>query len=293
MNYFVTGCAGFIGFYTSLSLLKEGHTVIGLDSVNSYYSQDLKERRLEILKNEGGGKFSFFRGELEDEKLISEIFDSSGIDRVIHLAGQAGVRYSIENPRAYVSANVLGFLNILEACRIHKTAHLAFASSSSVYGMNRKAPFSEKDGVDHPVSLYAATKRSDELMAHAYSTLFSLPVTGMRFFTVYGPMGRPDMAYFKFAEAILEGRPIDVYNNGDLLRDFSYIDDIVKAVVMIAGRIPSGSVFNPENPEPDISSSPFRIYNIGNSRPEKLMDFISILEEELGIKALKNFLPNS
>lgn len=291
MNYFVTGCAGFIGFYTALNLLKEGHTVIGLDSINDYYSPELKKNRLEILRNESGGKFYFHQGELEDEKLISGIFDGSNIDRVIHLAGQAGVRYSIENPRAYVSSNIMGFLNILEACRLHKTAHLAFASSSSVYGMNRKAPFSEKDGVDHPVSLYAATKRADELMAHAYSTLFSIPVTGMRFFTVYGPMGRPDMAYFKFAEAITKGKPIDVYNNGDLLRDFSYIDDIVKAVILIANKIPSGSNFNPEKPEPDISTSPFRIYNVGNSHPEKLMDFISILEEKLGKKAVKNFLP--
>ena len=293
MTYLVTGAAGFIGYYTSKALLEEGHTVIGLDSVNDYYRTDLKEERLALLDQYSkSGRWCFYRGNLEDIDLVGRIFVEHTFDRVIHLAAQAGVRYSITNPGAYTSSNIEGFLTILEACRRHKIAHLAFASSSSVYGMNRKVPFCETDPVDHPVSLYAATKRANELMAHTYSHLYGLPVTGMRFFTVYGPMGRPDMAYFKFAEAIMRGTPIDVYNNGDLLRDFTYVDDVLKAILMITDNpAKSDSGFDPEHPALDRSSAPYRIYNIGNEHPEKLESFISILEEKLGKKALKHYLP--
>jgi len=296
VTYLVTGCAGFIGYYTARALLEAGHTVVGLDSVNDYYRTDLKETRLVLLEETGEkagtGRWTFYRGNLEDAPLLDRVFAAHGFDRVIHLAAQAGVRYSITNPRAYASSNLDGFLNILEACRAHKTAHLAFASSSSVYGLNRKVPFCETDPVDHPVSLYAATKRANELMAHTYSHLYGLPVTGMRFFTVYGPMGRPDMAYFSFAEAIMAGKPIHVFNNGDLLRDFTFVDDVVRAVILIADR--------PAAPDPgfdaaatrtDRSSAPYRIYNIGNSRPEKLEYFIETLGRLLGKKAVKNYLP--
>jgi len=290
MTYLVTGSAGFIGYFTSRSLLEAGHTVVGLDSVNDYYSTDLKETRLSLL--ERFENWTFYRGQLEDSALIDRIFTDHHFDRVIHLAAQAGVRYSITNPRAYAASNLDGFLNILEACRTHKTAHLAFASSSSVYGSNRKVPFSETDPVDHPVSLYAATKRANELMAHTYSHLYRMPVTGMRFFTVYGPMGRPDMAYFSFAKAIMGGKPINVFNNGDLLRDFTYIDDVVKAIAMIAERpaAPDPS-FDAALPVLDRSDAPFRIYNIGNQHPEKLEYFIETLERLLEKKAIKNYLP--
>jgi len=300
VTYLVTGCAGFIGFFTARALLEAGHTVVGLDSVNDYYRVDLKETRLALLDRagvtagaaSGAVRWTFYRGNLEDASLVDRVFAAHHFDRVIHLAAQAGVRYSITNPRAYASSNLDGFLNILEACRAHKVAHLAFASSSSVYGLNRKVPFCETDPVDHPVSLYAATKRANELMAHTYSHLYGIPVTGMRFFTVYGPMGRPDMAYFSFAENIMAGKPINVFNNGDLLRDFTFVDDVVKAVILIADR--------PAAPDPDFdasltqtdrSSAPYRIYNIGNSRPEKLEYFIDTLESLLGKKALKNYLP--
>jgi UDP-glucuronate 4-epimerase len=298
MNYLVTGAAGFIGSYTARALLEAGHTVVGLDSVNDYYSVSLKEERLAMLDSVAvadsatSPKWTFHRGELEDSALIDRIFAENEFDRVIHLAAQAGVRYSITNPRAYCASNLDGFLNILEACRNHKIAHLAFASSSSVYGLNSKVPFSETDPVDHPVSLYAATKRANELMAHSYSHLYGLPVTGMRFFTVYGPMGRPDMAYFKFADAIMQGKAIDVYNNGDLLRDFTYIDDVVKAVIMIADSPAKGDPeFNAAFPRLDSSSAPYRIYNIGNEHPERLERFISVLEDALGVPAKKNYLP--
>ncbi len=296
MHYFITGAAGFIGYFTVKTLLRSGHSVTGMDSVNSYYTPVLKETRLADIERTAAlpesGTWEFIRGEIEDQKLLEKIFNTHRFDRVINLAAQAGVRYSLENPRAYISSNISGFLNILELCRIHHIAHLAYASSSSVYGMNRKVPFSEKDPVDHPVSLYAATKRANELMAHTYSHLYGLPVTGMRFFTVYGPFGRPDMAYFKFAKAIKTDCPIAVYNNGELLRDFTYIDDIVKAVILIADRPPqNNSAFDPEKPELDISSAPYRVYNIGNAHPEKLMYFIETLEQLLGKKARKNFLP--
>jgi UDP-glucuronate 4-epimerase len=290
MTYLVTGAAGFIGSFTSLALLAAGHTVIGLDSVNDYYRTDLKTDRLALL--ERNDNWTFYRGCLEDVSFIERVFSEHRFDRVIHLAAQAGVRYSMVNPRAYVSSNIDGFLNILEACRSARVAHLAFASSSSVYGSNSKIPFSETDPVDHPVSLYAATKRANELMAHSYSNLYGLPVTGMRFFTVYGPMGRPDMAYFKFADSIMRGKPIDVYNNGNLMRDFTYIDDVVKAVILIADCASAADPdFNRANPRLDRSDSPFRIYNVGNERPEPLERFISILEDQLGAKAIKQYLP--
>lgn len=297
MKYLVTGAAGFIGSFTARALLDAGHSVVGFDSVNDYYRTDLKEERLALLDGAASdqateARWTFYRGQLEDAALIERVFTEHRFDRVIHLAAQAGVRYSITNPRAYASSNLDGFLNILEACRNHRIEHLAYASSSSVYGMNSKVPFCETDPVDHPVSLYAATKRANELMAHTYSHLYGLPVTGMRFFTVYGPMGRPDMAYFKFADAIMNGKAIDVYNNGDLLRDFTYIDDVVKAVILIANRVATGDGnFDPQNPRLDRSSAPFRIYNVGNSHPEKIEYFISVLEEKLGVKAMKNYLP--
>lgn len=297
MKFFVTGAAGFIGAFTAKALLEKGHEVVGLDSLNDYYAVSLKNERLRMLSEtaEGLGNASywhFIKGNVEDSALLEKIFSEHRFDRVIHLAAQAGVRYSIENPFAYCASNLEGFLSILEACRKAKVAHLAYASSSSVYGMNTKVPFVESDAVDHPVSLYAATKRANELMAHTYAHLYGLPVTGMRFFTVYGPMGRPDMAYFKFAQAIMKGEPIDVYNHGDLQRDFTYIDDIVKAVVMISLAIPTENArFDPLSTSPCESSAPFKIYNIGNEHPEKLEYFISTLEACLGKKAVKNYLP--
>ncbi len=297
MTYLVTGAAGFIGSFVARRLLADGHNVVGLDSVNDYYDVSLKEERLAdiaaiaaLAANSAG--WTFYRGALEDQALVERIFSKHSFDRVIHLAAQAGVRYSIDNPRAYAQSNVVGFLNILEACRAAKTSHLAYASSSSVYGMNRKVPFAETDAVDHPVSLYAATKRANELMAHTYAHLYGLPVTGMRFFTVYGPQGRPDMAYFKFANAIMRDKAIDVYNNGDLLRDFTFIDDVVTAVIRIADTPAAADAsFDDANPRLDSSSAPYRVYNIGNEHPEPLERFISVLEDGLGKKAKKNYLP--
>lgn len=293
MKYLVTGAAGFIGYHVSRDLLDAGHEVVGLDSVNDYYRTDLKEARLALLASHPCARaFEFHRADLADRGAVSRAFDSGPFDRVIHLAAQAGVRYSIEKPFAYAASNLDGFLSILEACRERKVPHLAFASSSSVYGMNRKVPFSETDGTDHPVSLYAATKKANEAMAHSYSALYGLPCTGMRFFTVYGPLGRPDMAYFKFADAIMRGKEIDVYNGGDLLRDFTYVDDVAKAVVMIADRPAAPHpLFDPESPLPDRSSAPYRIYNIGNENPVPLMEFIGTLESALGAEAKKRFLP--
>lgn len=294
MTYLVTGTAGFIGFHVARALLAAGQTVVGFDSVNDYYRVDLKEARLSVLSKLArelpSGRWEFYRGNLEDTGLVAAVFASHRFDRVIHLAAQAGVRYSITNPRAYASSNLEGFLNILEECRTNKIAHLAFASSSSVYGMNEKAPFSETDPVDHPVSLYAATKRANELMAHSYAHLYGMPVTGMRFFTVYGPWGRPDMAYFKFADAIEAGREIEIYNDGNLLRDFTYIDDVVRAVVMIADK-PAAPAADASSPSPDRSAAPYRIYNIGNSNPVRLENFIGTIETEMGIKAKRKYLP--
>ena len=297
MTYLVTGCAGFIGFHVSRELIRRGERVVGIDSVNSYYEPALKEERLALLNEtaasqSSGGSFSFFCGQIEDKALVERVFASENVDRVIHLAAQAGVRYSLEAPESYISANIAGFLNILEACRARKTAHLVYASSSSVYGMNRKTPFSEKDAADHPVSIYGATKRAGELMAHAYSSLFDLPATGLRFFTVYGPWGRPDMAYFKFAKAIMNGDAIDVYNGGVLSRDFTYIDDVVKAVLLVAERpAEPDKDFDPLAPSPDASTAPFRVYNIGNSQPEPLERLITLLEENLGKVAVRRSLP--
>ena len=287
-NFLVTGSSGFIGFSTALRLLESGENVVGLDSMNSYYDVDLKQSRLNLLT--GYENFRFVYGDLCETEKLTEIFDKRPIEVVIHLAAQAGVRYSLENPHAYIDANIVGFLNILENCRKYPVKHLVYASSSSVYGLNEKHPFSEDDPVDHPVSLYAATKKSNELMAHTYSHLFGIPTTGLRFFTVYGPWGRPDMAVFKFTKAVLEERPIDVYNNGLLKRDFTYIDDIVEGILGITERPPE------ENPtdrldSPASARAPYRLYNIGNNRPIELMKLIETIEKTVGKKATLNFLP--
>jgi UDP-glucuronate 4-epimerase len=290
MNILVTGAAGFIGSHVSQALLARGDTVVGLDNLNDYYDVSLKQARLDRLSASEG--FTFVKGGLEDAARVKAVFSGRPFDRVIHLAAQAGVRYSLTHPEAYVQANLVGFMNILEACRHAETPHLAYASSSSVYGLNAHQPFSVHDNVDHPISLYAATKKSNELMAHAYSHLYSLPTTGLRFFTVYGPWGRPDMALFLFTKAILAGQPIDVFNHGKMQRDFTYIDDIVQGVVRTADSI---AVPNPEwdgkQPDPGTSPAPYRVYNIGNHTPVELDYFISQIEEALGKKAIRNYLP--
>lgn len=290
MRYLVTGAAGFIGYHTAKALLENGHEVIGLDNLNDYYDVSLKQARLAQISNNKA--FRFHKLDLKDRADIEKLFAEEKPERVIHLGAQAGVRYSIENPHAYADSNLTGTLNILEGCRHHGIDHLVFASSSSVYGANSKMPFSVSDNVDHPLSLYAATKKSNELMAHTYAHLYRLPVTGLRFFTVYGPWGRPDMALFKFTKQILAGQPIDVFNNGKHARDFTYIDDIVEGVLRTANRIPES---NPDwaagEPNPATSAAPYRIYNIGNSKPVELMDMISALEKALGQEAQKNFLP--
>lgn len=286
----VTGAAGFIGFHLVRRLLRHGHQVTGFDNLNDYYDVSLKEARLTILKGLDG--FAFVRGALEERSLLEKMFQAEQFDYVINLAAQAGVRYSLQNPHAYIDSNISGFLNILEGCRQTNVKHLVYASSSSVYGANATAPFSEHHSVDHPVSLYAATKRSNELMAHTYSHLFALPVTGLRFFTVYGPWGRPDMAYFAFTKAILEGRSIDVFNHGRMQRDFTYIDDIIEGVVRVMDHVPRPDPsWNAERPDPATSSAPYRVYNIGNHQPVELGRFIEVLEECLGKKAEKNLLP--
>lgn len=290
MQTFVTGVAGFIGFHLARRLLEEGKTVFGIDNLNAYYDPRLKSDRLAILEKMPG--FSFLRADLADRQAMEEIFRIRDFEAVIHLAAQAGVRYSLENPHAYIDSNITGFTNIVEGCRHHRIPHLVFASSSSVYGANERMPFSVHRSVDHPVSLYAATKKANELMAHTYAHLYGLPCTGLRFFTVYGPWGRPDMALFKFTRAILEGSPIDIYNHGDMVRDFTYIDDIVEALVRVSRVIPQpdGS-WDGSDPDPATSRAPYRIYNIGGSNPVKLMDFIRVLEKSLGREALKNLLP--
>ncbi|ABL00999.1 NAD-dependent epimerase [Pelobacter propionicus] len=286
----VTGAAGFIGFHLSRHLLEQGYQVIGLDNLNDYYDQTLKEARLRLLEPLPG--FSFLRASLEDARQMEELFSRERFDLVVNLAAQAGVRYSITNPHAYISSNVAGFLNVLEGCRHTGVKHLVFASSSSVYGANARVPFSEHHTVDHPVSLYAATKKSNELMAHTYAHLFGLATTGLRFFTVYGPWGRPDMAYFSFTKAILEGRAIDVFNHGRMRRDFTYIDDIVQGIARVLERPPQGdAAWDANAPDPASSSAPYRIYNIGNNRPVELGRFIETLEQLLGKKAIKNMLP--
>ncbi|UHM90584.1 NAD-dependent epimerase [Rahnella victoriana] len=290
MKYLVTGAAGFIGFYVSQRLLAAGHSVIGIDNLNDYYDVNLKFARLAQLENKDG--FEFIKLDLADREGMAALFAEQRFERVIHLAAQAGVRYSIENPLAYADSNLTGFVNVLEGCRHNKVGHLLYASSSSVYGLNKKQPFSTDDSVDHPVSLYAATKKANELMAHTYSHLYSLPTTGLRFFTVYGPWGRPDMALFKFTKAILAGQSIDVYNHGEMRRDFTYIDDIAEAIVRLQNVIPQADPdWTVENGSPASSSAPYCVYNIGNSNPVKLMTYISALEKALGIEAAKNMLP--
>lgn len=289
MKYLVTGAAGFIGFHVSQRLLAAGHQVVGLDNLNDYYDVSLKQARLDLLPS---ADFRFVKMELDDNAGMAELFAEEQFDRVIHLAAQAGVRYSLENPHAYAQANLVGHLNVLEGCRHNKVQHLLYASSSSVYGLNRKMPFSTDDSVDHPVSLYAATKKANELMSHTYSHLYGLPTTGLRFFTVYGPWGRPDMALFKFTKAMLEGKTIDVYNYGKMKRDFTYIDDIAEAIIRLQDVIPeANSEWTVENGSPATSSAPYRVYNIGNSSPVELMDYITALEEALGIEAKKNMMP--
>lgn len=290
MVYLITGCAGFIGFHLSHRLLSGNHTVVGIDNLNDYYEVSLKKARLDILKKYEN--FSFFKASLEDQNVISKLFSSHSISSVINLAAQAGVRYSLKNPRTYIDSNIVGFLNILEACRHHKVEHLIYASSSSVYGANTKMPFSVHQNVDHPVSLYGATKKANELMAHTYSHLFGLRTTGLRFFTVYGPWGRPDMALFLFTKAILDGNPIKVFNNGKMKRDFTYIDDIVEGVVRLINKKPEPNPnWDGDKPDPGTSYAPYKIYNIGNNQPVELLSFINILEEKLGEKALKEFMP--
>jgi len=290
MKILVTGAAGFIGMHTSLRLLARGDEVIGVDNLNDYYDVRLKEARLARLVPQPG--FRFHKLSVEDREGMAGLFAQEKPQRVIHLAAQAGVRYSLTNPHAYVDANLQGFMNILEGCRHNGVEHLAYASSSSVYGGNTSMPFSEHDNIDHPVSLYAATKKANELMAHTYSHLFRLPTTGLRFFTVYGPWGRPDMALFLFTKAILEGRAIDVFNNGQMTRDFTYIDDIVEGVIRVCDKPATVSAtFDPAAPDPATSNAPYRVFNIGNSRPTPLMEYIDALEQALGVEAKKNFLP--
>ena len=276
MNILVTGVCGFIGFHVARGLLQRGDHVAGIDNLNDYYEVSLKQARLTELQKIGN--FQFIKADLADRGQVATIFTQYAPSRVIHLAAQAGVRYSLQNPYAYVDSNLVGFVNLIEACRHGAIEHTVYASSSSVYGANKKIPFSIEDRVDRPVSLYAATKKSNELMAHVYSHLFKLPMTGLRFFTVYGPWGRPDMAPFLFAKAILEGKPIDVFNHGNMKRDFTYIDDIVEGVIRVADRIPGGDV-------------PYKLYNIGNHQPVELLRFIELMEQFLGKKAIKNLLP--
>jgi UDP-glucuronate 4-epimerase len=290
MQILVTGAAGFIGFHVSRRLLEEGHEVTGSDNLNSYYDIRLKEDRLKELAP--FEKFSFSRLDLGDRKGMEALFTNRHFDRVIHLAAQAGVRYSLTNPHEYIDSNIKGFLHVLEGCRHTSVPHLVFASSSSVYGLNTSMPFSVHHNVDHPVSLYAATKKANELMAHTYSHLYDLPTTGLRFFTVYGPWGRPDMALFLFTKAILKGEPIQVFNNGEMKRDFTYIDDIVEGVVRVMDRLPQpNSGWTGEAPDPGSSPGPYRIYNIGNNNAVQLMDFIGAIESALGKKAKKKFMP--
>ncbi|WP_407179634.1 NAD-dependent epimerase [Bradyrhizobium sp. STM 3562] len=286
----VTGAAGFIGFHVAQQLLSQGRDVVGVDSVNDYYDPTLKEARLELLKRDA--KFTFVKLDLADRAATAALFAQHAFSQVVHLAAQAGVRYSLQHPHAYIDANIQGFLNVLEGCRHNGCRHLLFASSSSVYGANTKLPFSVHDNVDHPVSLYAASKKANELMAHAYSHLYGIPTTGLRFFTVYGPWGRPDMAMFIFAKAILAGEPIKLFNHGKMRRDFTYIDDIAEAIVRLIGRAPQGEpAWDGSQPDPASSKAPWKIYNIGNSHPEELTHVVSLLEKELGKTARKELLP--
>lgn len=290
MKYLVTGSAGFIGAKVSERLCSLGHEVIGIDNLNDYYDVNLKLARLDLLQTLDN--FHFIKLDLADREGIAALFARHAFQRVIHLAAQAGVRYSLDNPLAYADSNLVGHLTILEGCRHHKIEHLVYASSSSVYGLNQKMPFSTEDSIDHPISLYAATKKANELMSHTYSHLYQLPTTGLRFFTVYGPWGRPDMALFKFTKAILAGEVIDVYNHGDLSRDFTYIDDIVEGIIRVQAKPPRPNTnWTVEAGTPATSSAPYRVFNIGNGSPVQLLDFITALEDALGIKAKKNRLP--
>lgn len=305
MKILITGVAGFIGSHVCKRLLDNGDEIVGLDNINNYYDINLKYGRLSVLgiqkelidwyklvQSEEYEHFRFIRMNLDDSQAVQMLFANEYFDKVVNLAAQAGVRYSIENPFAYIESNVNGFLNVLEGCRHYKIKHLVYASSSSVYGLNGKVPFSEKNSIAHPISLYAATKKSNELMAHTYSYLYGIPSTGLRFFTVYGPWGRPDMSPFLFADAILHNRPIKVFNNGDMLRDFTYIDDIVEGVLRVIDHIPSPDPnWCAETPDPSTSTAPYKIYNIGNSHPVRLMDFIQAIEEAIGHPAEKIFLP--
>jgi UDP-glucuronate 4-epimerase len=305
MKILLTGAAGFIGFHVARRLLKEGHTVIGLDSINHYYDVHLKVDRLQVLgidRNNIAYKtridsdiypgFIFGQLNLEDKDGLMKAFEKGQFDMVIHLAAQAGIRYSLTHPDAYINSNIVGFLNLLECCRQVNVKHLVFASSSSVYGINDEVPFSTNQNTDHPISLYAATKKSNELMAHVYSHLFDIAVTGLRFFTVYGPWGRPDMAPFLFTKAIIEGKPLKVFNNGDMMRDFTYVDDIVEGIVRVMKHPPQPNPdWRSHNSDVSSSTAPYKIYNIGKNNPVKLLDFIEALEKELGIKAIKEFLP--
>jgi UDP-glucuronate 4-epimerase len=290
-NILVTGCAGFIGFHVAKRLLEDGYNVVGIDNMNQYYDVHLKKMRLSFLSGYGR-RFTFKKMSLENTAELNFLFQNNGFEVVIHLAAQAGVRYSMENPHAYIQSNIVGFTNILEACRYHEIRHLMYASSSSVYGANVKMPFSIHDNVDHPVSLYAATKKANELMAHTYSHLYGLATSGLRFFTVYGPWGRPDMAYFSFTKRIIEGLPIKVFNQGHMKRDFTYIDDIVEGIVRLMDHPPTPNInWDREFPDPGTSYAPYRIYNIGNNRPESLMTLIDILEDLTGKKAQLEYLP--
>jgi UDP-glucuronate 4-epimerase len=300
----ITGAAGFLGFYLSKVLLNEEYTVVGLDNLNNYYDVKLKYSRLNILginvssinygeqiKNSTGKNFSFIKLNLEDKKSLIKLFENEKFDFVCNLAAQAGVRYSLVNPDQYINSNIVGFTNILEMCREFKIKHLLYASSSSVYGLNKKMPFSTSDNVDHPISLYAATKKSNELFAHTYSHLFEIPTTGMRFFTVYGPWGRPDMALFQFTDSILKGIPINVYNDGNMYRDFTYVDDIIESIKRLILIPPIINSDNNSVLNPSMSSAPYKIYNIGNGNPIKLTEFINTIEKKLGINAIKNLMP--
>ena len=289
MKILVTGAAGFIGMHTCLRLLARGDQVIGVDNLNDYYDVSLKYKRLQYLKK--NNKFSFHQIGVEDNEAVGCLFKKDKPSKVIHLAAQAGVRHSLTNPNAYIDSNLSGFMNILEGCRHSKVDHLVYASSSSVYGGNSKMPFSEHHSVDHPISLYAATKKSNELMAHAYSHLFNIPTTGLRFFTVYGPWGRPDMALFMFTKAIIEGKPIQIFNNGQMERDFTYIDDIVEGIIRVLDKNSSPNLDNNPGTNPYSDTAPYRIFNIGNGKPTQLMTFIKSIELALGKEAKKSFLP--
>lgn len=287
MKVLVTGAAGFIGFHLTLALLEQNNEVVGIDNLNDYYDPALKKLRLdEIGKHSKSSNFEFIKSDISDRAFMAELFAKRSFDVVVNLAAQAGVRYSLENPHVYIESNIIGFMNILEGCRNSKVKHLVYASSSSVYGMNVKQPFSTKDRVDYPISLYAATKKSNELMAHTYSHLYKIPTTGLRFFTVYGPYGRPDMAYYKFTKAILNGDPIDVYNHGMMKRDFTYIDDIVEGLIRVIDKIPAHNVNKYSNANP-----PYKLFNIGNNNPVTLRDFITAIEDSCGKKANENLLP--